>query len=548
MPLINISLKDLNEVVGKKLKIEDFENISENMKIGIEKSEGDNITLEIKDSNRPDLLSVEGIAREMRGILGKEEGLKRYKINESDFVVKKDWRPIKIRPHIVCAVVKNIRLNDYGIKQIIQLQEKLCEGFGRKRKEAAIGIYDFDKIKWPICYTTTKPDGLRYIPLDMDVALTPKEILEQHEKGKEYASLLAGAKEYPILLDKMNNVLSMPPIINSNYSGKVTDKTKNLFIEVTGFSEERIMQTLNIVVAALADRGGEIYKVRVGKNNYPDFTEKKKKFSIDDVKELLGIELKPKEIVGLLEKARYSAKLLKGNMIEVTIPFYRADILHSVDIIEDIAIIYGYNNIKVEEPRVFSEGSLLNSTKLSNKIATTLIGLGFQETASFVTSNKDDQFKKMGIPVEEVIEIENPVSQTYSCLRKWLLPSLMEVLSQNKANQYPQKIFETGEVCRPNNVAETKSENVQKLAIAICGETVGFTEIKQTLDYLSKSLKFDYVLHNSEHQSFIEGRCGDIIRNGKKIGFIGEINPKVILGWGLEMPVAALEIELTDFL
>jgi len=551
MPIIEISLKDLSNLVKKKISIEDLKKLSEYSKIEPDKVEGDAVMLEIKDSNRPDLLSAEGIARDLRGILKKETGIKQYKINPSNFVLKKDRGVKKVRPEIVCAVVKNISLDNFAIKQLIQFQEKLCEGFGRKRKEAALGVYDFDRIKWPIRYTSVKPDEIKFAPLDMDDELTPAQIIETHEKGIEYAHLLENAKEYPIIMDAEKNVLSFPPIINSNYSGKVTGDTKNLFIEVTGFNLERISQTLNIVVAALADRGGEIYSVKADGMHYPDFSSKTKSVEINDINNLIGFNLKPKEIIHILERARYNARIIKGNVertvgssIEINIPFYRTDIIHPVDIIEDIAIVYGYNNMIPEEPKIATNGSLLKSTKLADKTVSAFTGLEFQEIATLTLSNKEEQFKKMNIPSEEIIEIENPVSLTYSCLRKWLLPSLVNVFSQNTTKTYPQKIFEIGNIVKPNEKSDVKSDTVQKLSAAIASKNSNFTEIKQALDYFLKKFNLECSLKPVEHPSFIEGRAGEIFVGKEKIGLIGEINPKVLLNWKIEVPVSAFEIDL----
>ena len=541
MPVIEISAIDLKKLVGQV----DLEKIQQYSKLEISKIEdSDQLNVEVKDSNRPDLLSVEGIARELKGIIGKEKGLVHYQINNSSFIL--NLENVKARPEIACAVVKNVKLNEFAIKQIIQLQEKICEGFGRKRKEAAIGVYDFDKIKWPIIYKSVKPDGIKFTPLDMSEELTPRQILVKHEKGREYAKLLENEAEYPLLIDSANQVLSMPPVINSNYSGKVTEQTKNLFVEVTGFDKEKIMLALNILLAALADRDGEIYSVslnKAGKKTIsPEFKTNIKKFSLEEVNERLGLNLSAKEIMNLAEKARYSAKLKKDE-IEVETPFYRPDVIHAFDVMEDIAIAYGYNNFEAEEPKIFTIGSTLQETKKANRIASLMTGLGFQELLTFNMTNKEDLFKKMNLKEENIIEIENPASQTYSCLRNWLLPSLVNILSQNTTRQYSQKIFEIGTVVESAN-GEVKSETVQKLAIAFSDTKINFTDMKQILLYLMKNLGLEFETRESNHASFIEGRQVEIILNKKAVGIFGEIHPKVLSNWGIEMPTAALELNL----
>ena len=548
MPIIEINKKDLEKILKKKITEKELEDLTSYTKTGIENIKGEIITLEIKDSNRPDMLSIEGIARELLGIIGREKGIPRYKLNKSDFEMIAEKKVSKIRPEIACAVIKGIKLDDDAIKQLIQLQEKLAEGFGRKRKEAAIGVYDFDKIRWPVRYTAFKSDEIKFVPLGMREALTLRQILQIHDKGKEYAGLLAG-DEYPIIMDADKNVLSMPPIINSDYSGKVTEATRNLFIEVTGFNFERVSQTLNIIVSALADRGGKIFGVNLKnkKITTPEFKNKKKVLSTEEINKRLGISIKPAEIIRLLEKARFSAKI-KGNKIEVEIPFYRTDIIHPVDIIEDVAIMHGYQNIPAEEPEIAAIGSLLPETIKAKKVSGLLTGLGFQETASLNMTNKEDLFKKMNLNNNGIIEIENPVSSSYSCLRNSILPSLIGILSQNTSSDYPQKIFEIGQTTRVNEKSENMAEEKAKLAIAVSHSTAGFTEIKQVIDYLLANLKVNHKISSIEHPSFIPGRAAEIMINNKPAGIFGEIHPKVLESWKLEMPVIAAEIDLTELM
>ena len=545
MPVIEISHKDLKNFIGN-ISIENIENYSK-LEISQDQEDKDKLTVEVKDSNRPDLLSIEGIARELKGIFGKEKGLAEYKINNSTFSLNAE--NVKARPEIVCAVIKSLKLNDFAIKQIIQLQEKLCDGFGRKRKEASIGIYDFDRIKWPIAYKSAKPDTVSFIPLEMSRALSLKQILSQHPKGRDYAHLLEKEAEYPLLMDSAKEVLSMPPVINSSYSGRITENTKNLFVEVTGFDREKIMLALNIVLSALADRNGKIYPVQIKKSEKsfksPDFSVRTKKVSIEEINNRLGLTLSSKEMISLLEKARYSA-ISKKDELEVKIPFYRADVIHPVDVIEDIAIAYGYQNFSPEEPRIFTIGSLMEETKLADNIAMLLIGLGLQEILAFNMSNKNDLFKKMNLKEEKIIELENPVSQTYTCLRNRLLPSLMNVLSHNTTRTYPQRIFEIGSIVKMNAKSDVKSDTMQNLSILLTNSN--FTEIKQILDYLSVNLGLNFSIKQSSHPSFIEGRCGDIIVNNKTIGVIGEINPQVLSNFNLEVAVSALEINLDSLL
>jgi len=542
MPIIEISKKDLYSLTGKKLSDAELREAMPFAKASVESIEDDAMKVEVGDVNRPDLWSTEGIAREIKTRLKKKIPL--YTVNKSDYEVKVESKVKSVRPLIVCAVVKGFNLSDEAIKQIIQLQEKLCESFGRKREEAALGIYDFDKLHWPVRYTTTKPDAIKFVPLDMSEALTPRRILQKHEKGRLYGHLIANFEEFPLLIDAANNVLSMPPIINSEYSGKVTTKTKNVFIEVTGLSSRFIVPVLNVMVSALAARGGAIYSVTITdkkKIATPNLKEEDIKINIEEINKTLGLELSNKQIIELLTKSGFDTKL-KGKDILVRYPAYRQDILDTRDIIEDIAISYGYSKLKPELPAVASIGKSSEESILKEKIANILCGLEAQEIATFTLTNKEKLFKLMQQKESAVIEIANPVSATYFCLRSWLLPSLIEFLSKNKDVEYPQKIFEIGECTL---IEKNKAKNALKIAFALADSKANFTQVKQILDYFLSNIRIRYGIKKAEHSSFIKGRTGEIIIKGKEAGIIGEVHPTILENWKLTMPVAAFELDLT---
>ncbi|MFH0831590.1 MAG: phenylalanine--tRNA ligase subunit beta [archaeon] len=541
MPTIEISKKDLCSITGKNLSSSQLEEVLQYAKATVESVQGDVLKIEAGDANRPDLWSAEGISREIKGHLGIETGMPRYKAEQSEFILKNNG--VRARPVIACAVVKNLKLNDEAIKQIVQLQEKLCENFGLKRKEAALGVYDFDRIKWPISYSELGNDEIKFVPLGMNEALSPKEILQRHEKGIQYRHLLESGK-YPIIIDSAKQVLSMPPVINSDYTGKVSEKTKNVFIEVTGNSFRFILPILNIMAAALAERGGKIYSVKVtGKNpiTTPNLEPVRARLDVQYCNRILGTAFNEKEICKLLEKARFSAKQ-SGKFIEVLYLPYRQDIMDERDLIEDVAIAYGYQNLKPDEAKISTIGKAQGLSYAKNRITEMLIGLNMQEAATFSLSSKDTLFRKMNLPETEVVEVSNPVSVTYSCLRNSVMPGILDFLSQNIKKEMPQKIFEIGEC-----YSATEQKTMNKLCIAITHKDANFTEIKQILDYIAKTMNIECSINEASNSSFLEGRTG-IIRAGKNvIGILGEVSPKVLSEFGIEMPVALLEIDLDVF-
>lgn len=548
MPTIEVSLKDLNSLIGKKLSSEKLKDFILYAKGEVEDVSGDVIKIDMKDTNRPDLWSAEGIAREIKGRLNKG-GLPEYIVEKSENFIKVDKKVSNVRPMTACAIVKNIRLNSYSLFQLIQLQEKIAASFGRNRKEVAIGIYDLDKIKFPVKYTTVKPTGIKFVPLDFEEAMTPKEILNKHPKGKEFGHLLKKSKEYPIFIDSDNEVLSMPPIINSKHSGYVTEKTKNVFIECTGFNLKLMLPALNSMAAALAERGGKIESLDVKypskKIVTPDFTPKKSEVTVELINRLSGLALTIKEIVKLLEQARYSVKV-RGRKLEVLYPSYRQDIMHPVDIVEDVIISYGYNRIEPESLKLPTIGESNKLETFSNKIADLVVGLGFQEILSYSLTSKDNLFKKMNVKEDKIVEIENPVSLNWNVFRNWLLPGLLEFLAANQHVEYPQKIFEIGNVTMIDEKQETKTKDVRKLCCAISNTKVGYEDISSKLDSFMRNLGIKYKLNPASHPSFIEGRMAKILVDKKAVGIIGEINPHVLNNWNMEMHVVVFEIIIDD--
>jgi len=452
-----------------------------------------------------------------------------------------------IRPYTVCAVVRGLKITPDIISQMIQLQEKVSITYGRNRKEVAIGIYDFNKIKSPITFTAVGPKGIKFVPLEFKDELTPEEILEKHPKGREYRHLLEGLKEYPIFIDADGEVLSMPPIINSDYTGKVTEETKDVFIECSGFDLKFLLPALNVIVAALAERRGEIQSVKIeypdGIKITPDMKPKKMKIDINYANKISGLNLKAEKICELLEQARYDA-VVKGKNIEVLYPAYRQDIMHQRDVLEDIVISYGYNKIESMPVKIATVGGICEAEEFSDSITEILVGLGLQEIMSYTLTNKKHLFEKMNIHEEKIVEISNPVSINWSVFRSWLLPSLMEFLSNNRHREFPQKIFEIGTCVVLDEKQETKTRDDKKLAVAISNSLVSYEEIISAVDALLRNIGIKYRLKRTEHSSFIEGRTAHIIINEKTAGIVGEINPLALEHWGLENPVVALELDL----
>lgn len=498
--------------------------------------------------NRPDLLSYQGFKRAILAFLGKKTGLKEYKTHkpEKDFTVTIDSSLKEIRPFTACAIIKNLKFNDEKIKEMIDIQEKLHATLGRNRKKFAIGIYPLEKIKLPITFKALEPDKISFIPLEADREMNGLQILQRHPTGRDYAHLLAGKPKFPIFIDSNKQILSMPPIINSQLTGKVTEETKEVFIECSGFDLESSKKCINILATTFAEMGGEIYQMELkypqGEKKIitPDLTPEKMKVSLENVNKVLGIKINEKQMKELLEKMGHN---YKNGFVEC--PQWRTDILHEVDLIEDVAIAYGYENLIPEIPQISTIGKESQKETVKRKIAEILNGLGILECSNYHLTTKSDQFQKMSANEKQTkgfVEIEGSKTD-YTILRKDLSHYLLKNLSENVDSEYPQRIFEAGTVFE-----EKINEIVESDSLAIALTPSNSTELKQVVEYLSRMLNLKIEISEPKEEPFwlISGRIAEIKLENKTIGCFGEVHPKILKNWKIKMPVSILEVSLEE--
>ena len=548
MPSITFSYKDLCNLIGKNIPIEKVAELLEYGKGELDSydEQTDEICVSFGDTNLPYLWSVEGAARLLRGALGIKKGVPDVEIfKKSEHIIHVDKSVVPIRPFIASFAAKGCKVDDYLIKQLISLQEKFCDSYGRKRKKVAIGVYNYNKIKFPITYKATEPESIKFIPLEYKREMTQQEILEEHPTGKAYAHLLEGFDKYPILVDADNSVLSFPPIINSNMSGKIEIGDEDLFFEATGDDLDSVLLAANIFAQAFYERGFKIYSVDVVYPNKehddlitPFMFDESVRISSLQVKNLIGLELSDEEIKELLEKMQYGYN--KGI---VKIPNYRRDILHPVDVIEDIAIAYGYRNIEMHHMESYTAGEILPVVRFANKAREIVAGFGYQEAMSAMLTNKELLYTLMETEDFGTIEIKEFISERFSAVRSWLIPGLMDILCKNKNVEYPQKVFEEGLVTIRKG---DEIKDIHKIALLSANKDADYTEARQAFDALMRVFNVNYEVIEKEHKSFIPGRVGEVIVNGKHIAHIGEISPKVLSNFGLTTPVCGFELNLTE--
>jgi phenylalanyl-tRNA synthetase beta chain len=499
----------------------------------VEQVTDETITVEIMP-NRTDMLSLQGFARALKAFLNIAPGMSVPKTVRGKSHVSIDNSVKVVRPFTACAIVRKLRLDDSRIKQIIELQEKLHGTYGRRRKRVALGIYPLEHIKLPITYEARSPGDIVFRPLDFEKAQPAMQILKDHPKGQDYAHLLYGAKAFPVFCDARGEIMSLVPIVNSAETGRVTPSTKEVFIEVSGHDFEVCHKALLIMCIALADMGGliETIELRTGAKKIitPNFTPRKMTLNLANANKLLGTSLSQAQATAALRRMGYDVRA--GTVL---VPPYRTDILHEVDLIEDIAVGVGYESIQPTVPMMSTVGNLSREAAIEDKLRDIFVGLGFIEVKNFVLSSTTIQavnVKQMKRP----LEMENPLTADYSVLRQMILPGLLETFARNRHNEYPQLVFEIGPAWTP--------DEEPRLAFAMISEkNVGFTEGKQVLESLHRALGERFSVKPYEDRLFISGRAA--VFPG---GFFGEIHPEVLSNFELPFAVVAGEIRFREII
>jgi phenylalanyl-tRNA synthetase beta chain len=545
MPVINFSYSDLCDLVGsdlpKQVLRERLPMLGADLKSADESS--DEMSFEFFP-NRADLYSVEGIARALRAFLGNEPGLRTYAVGESSVELNVDPSVKEVRPFIWSALVEGNEINDALIRSMMDLQEKLHLTVGRNRRKVAIGIHDYHKVKGPFTYKAVLPDEVRFIPLQGSVAMTPRQILKEHDKGKAYAFVLEGKKRYPLIVDRNGEVLSFPPIING-IATAVTEDTKDILVDCTGTDLNAVKHAVNILTTALAERGGKIKTVKIhqeGKTMLaPDLEPNRVETSVEAINGWIGTSLSSELVTESLMRMGHGVKAV-GGKVEVLTGAFRADILHPVDLAEDVAIGYGFEKFGQALPKRATFGREDDLVAFSNSLKEILVGLGYFEIVTLSLSNPRDQYEAMNLGDDKTaIRVKNPVSEEHVLLRTSLLPSLMTILRKNKHRELPQRVFEIGDVVR-------NAGNKKLLAALSIHGKASFTEVKSVVQSVLQGIGMSCEVEALDNATFLKGRCAGITVGGDRVGMFGEVSPSTITAFELKYPVVAFEMDAEKLL
>ncbi len=546
--IVTCMIESLLKLIGHKMTEEQLENKLFLLKSEVEGFGDGTIDIEV-NPDRQDMLSTEGIARALRAFLDISPGLPRFPVKESGKKIVVERGLEKIRKYIACGIVKGVETSDQLIKEYMRLQEMLTSTHGRNRNKASIGLYVHDELDFPVYYGTEDPEKIKFVPLGYDEPMDGPTILKKHEKGIEFGHVISDFERWPLLADNAGKILSLPPIINSNDLGKISEDTKNIFVEVTGTHLPTVEQCLNIMTTSLAERGGKIESVEI---LYPDGTTmqtpvlepRNMEVDVQRIRQLLGLDLTYKEIRESLRRMCYGAEVKKGTA-KVKVPAFRVDVLHPVDIIEDVAIGYGFDNIDPTLPETMTIGGLRTMTRLKNKVRDLMVGAGYQEVMSYVMTSPEALNLKMERHAPYV-STANPKSRDFSVLRNSLLPVILDFAARNQHADYPQKVFEVGDIVLPDQHAETRTRQLTALCAMTTNNRVDVTELLRELTFVLRGmgLKGRFRFASCRDPSFITGRSARILIDQEDVGIVGEINPIVLTNFEIGNPVVAFEMNL----
>ncbi len=545
MPVVELNINRIRKLVSGKITRKQILDALPFLGLDIESEDGDEIRIEYSP-NRPDYSTDYGIATGLQGLLGIKKGLQKTTIKKKGkFAIKVDSSVTKVRPYVTGIIATNGKLDDISIKQLMNMQEDLHFGIGRKRKKSSIGLHDADKISFPLTYSTTSREH-KFVPLNNNTEQTIDEILTNTEVGQNYGWVLGDVKQVPLITDSEQNTISFPPIINSALT-TVTPNTKNILIEITGIDKEAAEDMLSVVVSILQTAGFDFNELKISgnKNSTPQLKNRTINYDTKFTSEILGINMSTSSMVTCLKKCRLDAST-KGKKITCTIPRYRFDIFGPMDLVEEIALGYGIGNIEPKLSPSTTIGQKNDVTIKTGLISKTAVGLGFLEAMNSSLTSKKTLYDMTKRDSSKIISVLDSKSQEHTILRDSLLPSLLENLSKNIHESYPQKLFETGLVF-------SKSQPIDEsinFAAVIAYKDTNYSEIKAIMQSILKTnFKIDSQTKTSKNQElFVEGKHADILVGEKKIGEIGEINTEILENFRIRTSVTGFEIKLSGLI
>lgn len=535
MPVVELDWTELEGMVGR-----DRSTIEERIPMlgaDVERIDDESIEVEFFP-DRPDLFSIEGVARALRGSLGVETGCPSYDVGDPVKELEVDGSVEGVRPWISGAVVRGMDLGK--VASLMGLQERLHMGPGRGRKKVSIGIHELSAVEGDLVYSAADPTRKSFVPLDSPGEMDLEEIAGSHPKGG-YASIVAESPRWPVIEDEVG-VISFPPVINSLRT-EIDASTRDLLLEITGTEREDVDDAMAVVCSALSDRGGALEAVELTgsvERVTPEMEPETWRMDPAYVRDLLGLDISDGAITESLGEMRMTCEA-EGRELVVDVPRYRSDVMHRADVAEDVAIGFGYEEVEPEFPDTPGIGGVHGAEVLAEDLRDLMTGLGFLEVMTLTLGNRVRDYLSLRRTVsDERAVLDNPISEEHTQVRTDLLPSLLEILEHNRHRDLPQRVFEYAEVVR-------NGESRYRLGALSLHEEADFTEARAVVEALSREVASGLEVAESGDPAFLEGRRGSVIRDGEEVGVFGELHPEVLENFGLLHPAAGLELNAPRF-
>lgn len=541
MPVVTFERQDLCRLMGRDVPMEELAARMPLLGGDLDRVEGDQITIEWFP-DRPDLLTSEGTARALRAFFGLAPGLREYPVERPTTRLTVDPAVQAVRPHAALCFVRSVPFDAGLVKAVVDAQEKLALTMGRRRRKIAIGVHDAAGLQGPFTYTAVAADSHAFVPLQGDAAMTPAQILERHPKGQEYAHLVPGPT-VAMFVDGDGEAISMPPVINARRT-TVTSATRDVLLDVTGTDAQAVRRTIALLATSLAERGGTIEAVEVhdatGSWVCPDLRAAERTLHTDDVQRLLGGGLDGDQVAACLARMGHGAEAYDTHVL-VRTPAWRFDILHDVDLLEDVAVGHGYDTFPGRLPTRATIAQALPLQDLEDKVRRLLVGHGLSEARTLTLSNAEDQWRHWGDEEGAAVRLRNPVLEEQTLLRVRIAPGLLKVLAANRHRSLPQRLFEVGHVVLQEG---EHWPNRLRLGVVESAAHHGFSDIKGLAEGLMRDLGLQATMDAADQAGLVPGRQARILLAGRPVGHLGELHPDTLVAFGLGAATTVLELDL----
>lgn len=546
---VDSSLTNLNSYLKKPTSVQQLDEALARMGFELDDPNPDALRIDVT-ADRPDMVSTAGIARMLNAYLGYSKGMPKVLAKPSEYELIVDKSVVPVRPVTATMVVKNIHLTDEKLKEIIWVQEKLHATFARDRKKATIGIYPLKKIQWPIKFVGMPPEKIHFAPLGYDDSMSAEEILTKHPKGIKYAPLLHGLPVYPVFQDKKGSILSFVPITNAQNVGQVTLSDRDLFVEVSGFYWPTVSTILDILAYLFSDMKGDLYQVtqRFPHETTPRITPELGKHSftieLDLINQTLGTSFTGEQAAELLSRMMYDVVKSNPKQLGVETPAFRVDILHSLDIVDDVARAYGFDNLKPESVKIYTDGSVLPQTRFNDDLRECVAGLGFHEVMTWHLTSHEHHFTAFEREHTPHVKLGVAKEQGLTMVRNMLYPETIRALLANRSQPQPFRLFELDQIVDIHAPEETGTKTHYKLCMIVGHATATFDEMKGNIEAIARFTGEVAQFNAIELNGFISGRTTEVTI-GNMHGFMGEIHPRVLSRLSIPFPLVVFESYLS---